>query len=119
MEAIIIESLERSVYPLIFGCVHALFLDYLGTQTIILGVVEFCYFMARIYALRSVTSRYKFKVCMFLISSLLRMCFIVTFYLYESAQYPEIINNMHYELVWIYIICWAVELFHDILLFLT
>ena len=119
MEAILIESLERSVYPLVFGAVHALLLDSLGVQTIVLGIIELCYLSARIYALRSVTSKYRFKVSMFLVSSLMRMGFILTFYLYESTDHPQLMDTVHYDMVWIYIICWIVQLFHDILIFIS
>lgn len=82
MEAIMLESFERSVFPLIFGAVHALFIDNLFVQTVILFVVESLYFLVKLRTLKSVTPRYKFKVSMCIVSSLLRLIFIVTFYLY-------------------------------------
>jgi hypothetical protein len=36
IEAVVIESLERGVYPLVFGCIHALFIENLSLQTLIL-----------------------------------------------------------------------------------
>lgn len=39
MKAALLESLEKSIYPLIFGSVHALLLDNLSLQTIILGII--------------------------------------------------------------------------------
>jgi hypothetical protein len=83
MEAVVIESLERSVYPLLFGSIHALFLDSLGLQTILLGIVETTYFLAKLFALRSTTPKSKLKVCLLLISSLLRLGFIISFYLFH------------------------------------
>ena len=83
MEAVVIESLERSVFPLVFGCVHALLIDSLFTQTLVLAGIELCYFLAKAYTLRSVTPKYKFKTVLLLVTSLLRMIFIFTFYLFE------------------------------------
>ena len=82
LEAILIESLERSVFPLLFGCAHALLIDHLLLQSIVLGVIEVSYFCSRVYALRSMVVKYRFKVVMLSISSLLRMVFISTFYLF-------------------------------------
>ena len=118
MEAVLIESLERSIFPLLFGCIHALLIDYLLIQTIALGVVELCYFVAKSFALRSVTPLYKFKTAMLLTASLLRMFFIVTFYLYEQQGNPMIINLVHHDLVWMYLICWLVEFLHDSIVFI-
>jgi hypothetical protein len=113
-----IESLERSVCPLLFGCAHALFIDSLGLQTIVLGILEAGYLAVKVFALRSTTPRYKFKVCMLLVSSLLRMGFSLSFYLYENTRYPELINDVHYDMAWSYIICWLAEFSHDIIVFL-
>ena len=108
MEAIVIESLERSVYPLLFGSTHALFLDNLYVQTILLGVIEGTYLLAKIYALRSITPRFKFKVCMLLLTSIIRLIFIITFYLYAQNWGTTVINEIHQDLVWIYLLCWVV-----------
>ena len=56
---------------------------------------------------------------MFLVSSLMRMGFILTFYLYESTDHPQLMETIHFDMVWIYIICWIVQLFHDILIFIS
>ena len=119
IEAVVIESLERSIYPLVFGCTHALFIDNLALQTIVLAMVELSYFLSKVYALRSVTPTYKFKVCMLLTTSFLRLIFITTFYIYEEQGNPVIINLLHYDLVWVYLICWLVELFHDVVVFVS
>ena len=39
MTAITLESLERAVYPLLFGAIHAILIDNLAHQTITLGVL--------------------------------------------------------------------------------
>ena len=108
IEAVVIESLERSVYPLLFGCAHALLIDNLLIQTIVLGAIELSYFLSKVYAMRSVTPTYKFKVLMLLITSFLRLIFITTFYLYEEQGNPVIINLLHYDLVWLYLVCWLI-----------
>ena len=51
------------------------------------------------------------------LSSLLRLCFIVTFYLYEIQNHPGVMNLIHRDLVISYLICWVVEFMHDILIF--
>jgi hypothetical protein len=115
IEAVVLESLERSVYPLVFGSVHALFLDSLGLQTIILAVVETAYFLTKLFALRSKTPKSKLKVGLLLMTSLLRLGFIVSFYInHRTGESEELINLVHYEMVWIYILCWISELLKDI-----
>lgn len=39
LEAIFLESLERSVFPLLFGCFHALLIDDLAIQSIVLTFI--------------------------------------------------------------------------------
>ena len=113
MGAAIIESLERSVYPFIFGSVHALFLDSLGLQTIILACVETLYVSVRLYALRTTIPQIKLKVTTMMVSSFIRLGFIFSFYLYERYEYPSIINSIHFDMVWIYIACWVLEFLCD------
>lgn len=100
--------MERAVFPLLFGAVHAILLDHLFVQTIVLFVVEFCYLAAKVVAMRSCIPMYKFKVAMCTLSSLIRLCFIVTFYLYEVNNYPAVMNLIHRDLVVMYLICWLV-----------
>ena len=71
------------------------------------------------FTLRSVTPRYKFKVVMCAVSSLLRLGFIVTFYMYEHYNSPEIMNMVHYDMVLLYLICWIVEFLHDCVVFVV
>ena len=118
MTALLLESLERAIFPLLFGCVHALFLSNLFTQTIVLFCVEALYLTARVYALLSIVPIYKFKVAMCLITSLIRLCFIGTFYLYKLYEYPAVMNLVHHDLVMMYLICWLVEFLHDIVMFI-
>ena len=82
LKAILLESLEKSVFPLILGAVHALFLDSLFVQTIVLFTVEACYFAVKLLVLRSGVNEYRFKVAMLSVTSLLRLVLIVTLYLY-------------------------------------
>jgi hypothetical protein len=114
MEAVVMESLERSVYPLLFGSIHALFLDSVGLQTIILGIVETTYFLAKIFALRSKIPKSKLKVCVLLISSLLRVGFILSFYMHHKNNGSELINFVHYQMVMIYTLCWVSDLLNDL-----
>ena len=118
MTALLLESLERAIFPLLFGCVHALFLSNLFTQTIVLFCVEALYLAARVYALLSIVPIYKFKVAMCLITSLIRLCFIGTFYLYKLYEHPAVMNLVHHDLVMMYLICWLVEFLHDIVMFI-
>ena len=108
LEAIILESLERSIFPLFFGFVHAIFIENLLCQSIILGVIEAIYLCFKVYGLRSYSTRYKFRVVMLAFSSLLRMVLIITLFMYESQGHPTVINLMHFDLVWLYVISWAV-----------
>jgi hypothetical protein len=109
----LIESVERSVFPLLFGCLHALLIDNLGLQSIALSLLEICYFYARLFALRSKATKNRFKVVMLAFSSLLRIVLILTLYLYESEGNPTIMNLVHYDLVWTYLICWGAESIYD------
>ena len=80
--AILLESLEKGVFPLIFGSIHALLLDNLLAQMITLGAVEAAYFFVKLVTLGSGTAKYHFKVVMLSLTSLLRLVLIATFYLY-------------------------------------
>jgi hypothetical protein len=60
-----------------------------------------------------VTSRYKFKEGMLASTSILRMTFILTFYIYNTQGSPLIINLIHRDLTWLYIACWLVQVFYD------
>ena len=102
---------------MVFGSVHALLIDDLTLQTIVLGIVEIGYFSAKVYAIRSLVTKYRFKVAMLSVASLLRMVLIVTLYLYEKEGHPFVINLVHHDLVWTYLICWAVESVYDIGIF--
>ena len=74
---------SQSVFPLLFGAVHALFLDNLFVQTIVLSSIEAAYFAAKLTVLRSRVAEYSFKVTMLSVTSILRLILIVTLYLYE------------------------------------
>ena len=80
LDALLLEALERSLFPIIFGSIHSLFLENLGLQSIILGAVEVAYFGSKLYSLRQNVSKYRFKILMLALTSILRMGFITTFY---------------------------------------
>jgi hypothetical protein len=107
LKYIVLEAMERSIFPLVFGSIHALLIDYLLVQSIVLGLVEICYFMSKMMTLKSHNSKYRFKIVMLALSSLIRMALILTLYLYESEGNPDVINLVHHDLVWSYLICWA------------
>ena len=52
------------------------------------------------------------------IASLLRLVLIVTLYLYETKGHSTVIDLIHHDVVWIYLICWVVESFHDFCIFI-
>ena len=54
---------------------------------------------------------------MYGMTSMLRLGFIVTFYIYENTGNPSIINSIHFKLIWFYLLCWGVELIHDSIVF--
>jgi hypothetical protein len=113
MEAVVLESFERAVFPLVFGCFHAVLIDDLAVQTLVLFLVELGYLAVKVFALRSRTPRSKFKGGLFFVTSLLRLTFIVTFFLFERYDYPVVINEVHLHLVWLYLGCWVVEFLRD------
>ena len=80
--AILLESLEKGIFPLLFGSVHALLLENLLAQTITLGAIEATYFFVKLITLGSGTAKYHFKVIILSLTSLLRLVLIATFYLY-------------------------------------
>ena len=114
-----LETLEKSTYPLLFGAVHALLRDTLALQSVVLAVVEVSYFAVKLLCLRSLGVLFKFRVCVLAATSLLRMGFIATLYLYSSEGEPATINDVHFYLVWLYIICWLLETAHDICIFVV
>ena len=97
--------MEKSTFPLLFGAVHALLLDHLALQSIVLGVVEIGYFCLKAAYLRNLSVLFKFKICILTVTSLLRMGLIISLYLYHSEGEPDIINDIHFYLVWLYVIC--------------
>ena len=105
---ILVESLEKSVFPLVFGAVHALFMDNLLIQTCLLFSVEACYLAVKMGALRSMLYKMRTKVVLLSLTSMLRMVFIVTFYLYDILGEPVLINLVHRDVFWLYLITWAV-----------
>ena len=86
-------------------------------QTIVLFLVEVGYLALKVVYLRSNLPNYKLKVVLCSLSSMLRMCFIVTFFIYEEAGSPFIMNLVHYDIVCLYLICWLVEFIHDLIAF--
>ena len=82
LQAMLFETLERAVFPLLFGAVHALLLENLFVQSIVLFSLESLYFLTKIFTLSSSTPRYKFKVTMLALTSLIRLAFIYTLYMY-------------------------------------
>lgn len=114
IDLLILETLEKSTFPLLFGCIHALLLDSLELQTIVLFCVEVAYYIVKLLNLRALAVKFKLKVVLLSVTSLLRMSFIVTFYLFEALSGPAVINEIHRELIWLYLLCWAVELVYDI-----
>ena len=83
-----------------------------------LFLIESCYLALKAIHLKSTIPKYKFKVMMCSLSSMLRLCFIATFFIYEEAGSPLIMNLIHYDIVCLYLICWMVEAIHDIFAFL-
>ena len=106
LKAILLESCEKSIFPLLFGCVHAILMDNILIQTITLVGIEFSYFMIKLLTLRSQITKVKFKVILFSLTSLLRLTLIITLYLYD--KHPFIINLIHHDIAWLYIISWVV-----------
>ena len=82
LEAIFLESLERSIFPLIFGCVHAVLNHDLFLQSVVLLIVELMYLCCKIKAIKSMTIKYRFKLLMLILTSLLRVVLIITLYLF-------------------------------------
>ena len=46
-------------------------------------------------------------------TSLLRLVLIGTLYFYEKEGSSLLINLIHHDVVWLYLICWAVEVLFD------
>ena len=82
LQAILFESFERSIFPLLFGCIHAIFLDDLMCQSIILGAVEIFYLSIKVIGMRAESARYKFRVVMLAFTSLLRIVLLTTLVMY-------------------------------------
>ena len=119
LKAIMFESFEKSIFPLLFGCFHALLIDRKLTQTIVLGGIEFSYFIIKMFTLNSRASKSRLKIILFSLSSLLRLVLIFTLYLYEYDKSPFIINLVHHDIIWLYIIFWLVETIYDMALLIV
>lgn len=105
---LMIEAFEKSIFPLLFGAIHSLLIDNLVLQTVVLGIVEVAYFAVKMLNLRSIGVKLKFKVVLSSVTSLLRMGFIVSFYLFENIGGHALINTIHHDMIWLYLICWVV-----------
>ena len=105
---IILESLEKTVFPVFFGATHAMLYDHLVCQTIMIGVIELGYALTKIYSLKLTIIDNKFRVLMLFLTSALRIVFIVTLFLFESTNQSEIINLIHIDWAWLYLACWGV-----------
>lgn len=101
-----LETLEKSVFPFLFGAAHSLLLHNLPVQTIVLGCIEVCYLIGKVAWLKALGVLFKWKVGLLGTTSMLRMILIVTLYLYQANDAPAIINRVHHIVVWLYLICW-------------
>jgi hypothetical protein len=72
------------IFPMIFGCLHALLISDLLTQTILLTSFEIAYLLLRIISFYKKKASKKMKISLAFMSSALRIIFINTFYLYNS-----------------------------------
>jgi hypothetical protein len=91
----------------------------LPLQTIVLGIIEVSYFCSKLAFLQTWAVMFKFKVVVLSITSLLRMGLIVTLYLFFQEGGPALINRIHHDIVWLYLICWIVESLYDLMIFLA
>ena len=79
-----------------------------------LFAVESSYLAVKLVALRSRLYKMRTKVVLLSLTSVLRLVFIATFYLYDQLGQSAIINLVHRDVFWLYIITWLVELIHDL-----
>lgn len=77
------------------------------------------YLGTKVVYLRARPVAFKFKIVILSLTSLLRMVFIPTLYLFEREGHPPIINEIHELAVWTYLICWILESLYDLCLFLS
>ena len=108
LSRILLESLEKSIFPCLFGAVHAMLYEHFICQTIIIGVIEIGYALTKIYCFKLTIIENKFKVSILFLTSALRFVFIVTLFLFESTNQSEVINTIHINWVWLYIACWGI-----------
>ena len=81
--SLIFESGERMLFPLVFGCIHALLINKLLIQTISLAFLELCYLVVKIISFSQNLALKKMKVSLAFVGSGLRIIFIITFYVYN------------------------------------
>lgn len=101
---------------MLLGAVHALFLSNLLLQTTLLALLEVCFLGMKVVYLKASPVQFKFKLTILSLTSMLRLIFIFTFYLYHTEDAPAIINCIHHDVVRFYLSCWAIETLYDIML---
>jgi uncharacterized membrane protein len=102
--SVVLESFERSIFPLLFGSIHILLIEDLFLQTTFLGILEVSYLSVRLICIRSSEAHRRLKIWFSVTASLLRLSFIFTFYFYESRDQPVLINYIHMNTIVIYLI---------------
>lgn len=112
--SIVLESFERSIFPLLFGSIHILLMDNLKLQTILLLILEISYLSVRIICIRSLQVQRRFKIWFSVSGSFLRLSFIATFYAYETENHPVMINYIHLNTIVIYLINGFMEFLEEI-----
>ena len=105
------------LFPMFFGCVHALLCDNLLLQSLCLAVLELLYLLLRVVGFSQRLAQKKMKVTLAFVGSALRILFIFSFYVYDSNPL-NIFNAIHKELVLIYLANWGVEVCFDLIEFL-
>lgn len=104
ISSVVLESMERSIFPLLFGCVHILLKDNRPMQAVVLTAVEICYLAMRVVSLRSLRAERRLKIYLSYCASLMRLIFIGTFYLFDIEGQPDVINTIHFNTIILYLI---------------
>lgn len=81
-------------------------------------MVEVGYFYTKLVNQRALAVKFKLKIVLLSATSLLRMGFIVTLFLFEVKDQPEVINLIHHDLVCLYLISWLLDSLYEVVLFL-
>ena len=103
--SLIAATVDSGVVPLASGFIHAFFLEQLWPTTVLLVAMELIWALLRALFLQKHLYIHNVRIFIQITVSLLRVCLLVTLYLYEQSG-SSLMNDIHFLVVFSYIFLW-------------